>query len=290
MTELRWPCNGGLAALPPRTSHNRTVSSEPPKATVRPSGLNATLRTAPTSASMGAPCGRPSGTLHSRTVPSKLAEASVSPSGLKERPQTSFVWPTKRLAERLSALGIPQPQRAVEVGGGERAPVRAVGDRPDAVGAAAQDRLRPRAPSDLERLDHRARRFGARARPKRLEPEEERPLDVVVHVLARRRCESERCRRPRRAPSLASLHQSPDAQRREHGHERDQHAADPREPTDSRPAPCLLLVVATPLEDRFGEDVVEELVAGIAVARRWRRGSAAGCDRSRHGRACRARR
>ena len=60
------------------------------------------------------------------------------------------------------------------------------------------------------------------------------------------------------------------------GDEREQHAADPGEAPERRAAGALLLVAAAPLEDRLGEDVVEQLVArglassGGGIGRRMR--------------------
>ena len=71
--------------------------------------------------------------------------------------------------------------------------------------------------------------------------------------------------------------------------EQEQDAADSHEPTNRGAAALLLLVLATPFQRSVPEDVVEELVARVADARRAEAGSGEGCGRFRRGRACRAR-
>src|SRR5204862_521995 len=98
------------------TSHSRTVLSQPPVASVLPSGLNATACTAdvpPSTAATAPPSGPtathrtppapparvayslPAGTSQSWTALSPPAEASVLPSGLNARPLTSSACPAR---------------------------------------------------------------------------------------------------------------------------------------------------------------------------------------------------
>ena len=72
-------------------------------------------------------------------------------------------------------------------------------------------------------------------------------------------------------PGFAPLDERPGPEGCEHRRETEQHASHAREPAKDRPPSLLLLVLPAPLEDRLGEDVVEELVAGLSLAGRRRR-------------------
>ena len=90
-----------------------------------PSGLNATLFTAPVWPVSGAPTGWPVSAFHSRTVPSPLALASRCPSGLNATPSHRAGVAGERVAEGLAGVGVPQPHRAVVAGAGQPVPVGA---------------------------------------------------------------------------------------------------------------------------------------------------------------------
>ena len=81
----------------------------------------------------GAPSGWPLSASQSRTVLSSLAEARRLPSGLKATLVTPSSWPIERCAERLAALGIPEPHGLVLTRRGEALAVGAEGDAQHAV-------------------------------------------------------------------------------------------------------------------------------------------------------------
>ena len=89
----------------------------------RPSGLNATPRTAPAWPVRVRRCSPVAGS-HSRAVSSLLAVASRRPSGLNATPSTVLVVAGQG-AQLLAGGRVPQPRRLVAAGGGEQAPVRA---------------------------------------------------------------------------------------------------------------------------------------------------------------------
>ena len=78
-----------------------------------PSGLNATLCTAPVWPVSGAPTGWPVSASHTRTVLSPLPEAMRLPSGLNATLVTVSVWPVSGCADRLAGVGVPHPHRLV---------------------------------------------------------------------------------------------------------------------------------------------------------------------------------
>ncbi len=172
----------------------------------------------------------------------------------------------QRLAELLVRAAIPQTHRAIVVGGRKHAPVRAEGDASDRDRVPEQGHLRAGAPGGRERRDHGRPRLRARVCAVRLEPEEERDFRMAGQLVVSGRRERERGRRRRRVPGLAPLHERPDPKGADDRDKGEQSAADAREPPQRQPARTLLLVAASPLENRLGEDVVEELVADRGLA------------------------
>ena len=86
--------------------------------------LNATPNTLWSCCAAGAPIGCPVPASHNRTVPSTLAVARRRPSGLNATSITVLVVAIEGFADRLAAVGVPQPHRVVVAGRGEAVPVR----------------------------------------------------------------------------------------------------------------------------------------------------------------------
>ena len=100
-------------------SHTRTVLSPLPEAMRLPSGLNATLDTAPVCPVSGWPTGWPVAASQTRTVLSSLPEAIRLPSGLNATLRHRVGVPGERLADRLAGGRVPHPHRVVAAAGGD---------------------------------------------------------------------------------------------------------------------------------------------------------------------------
>ena len=70
------------------------------------------------------------------------------------------------------------------------------------------------------------------------------------------------------------MHERPEAEAADHRDEEQHSAPDAQDPAAQGAPPAVVVVLAPPLEDRLGEDVVVELVARRAVARHGRRHAA----------------
>ena len=208
-------------------------------------------------------------------MPSRLAEARRRAVGAeREAPDLVGVAEEQR-PERSALLRVPQPDPARERAGRKRPAVGAERDRPKArAEVAAQDRLGPGAARGGQGADHRVRRLRRLVGVIRREREEQRALDARAQPVPGGRGESDRGGRPGGAPRLAALDERPDAEGAEREREQQEPARDLCEPLDRGPAAPVMVVVATPLEDRLGEDVVEELVPGCAAAGRRGRDTA----------------
>jgi hypothetical protein len=139
-------------------------------------------------------------------------------------------------------------------------------DRPP---VADEERAHPRFSCRLKSNRHRASRLRCVDGPVRSEAEKQRQGEVRADERISGRCNGEPPRIQRSSISPLLLDNRPYADRGEDGDERDQDAAD----THDAQTVALLLMRTAPSEDRFGEDVVIELIR--------RRGSIvrARCDR-----------
>ena len=111
-------------------SQSRTVLSSEALASVLPSGLKATLKTAVLVSFQGADLSHRRAASQSRTVWSSEALASVLPSGLKATLQTWSLCPFKALIS-VAGDGVPESHGVVVGGAGEGFAVGAEGHAPD---------------------------------------------------------------------------------------------------------------------------------------------------------------
>ena len=109
-----------------------------------PSGLNATLHTAPVWPVSGWPTGWPVAASHTRTVLSPLPVTMRLPSGLNATLVTASVWPVSGWPMGWPVAGVPQPHRLVVAAGGDALAVGAERHADHRVGVAGQ-RLADRA-------------------------------------------------------------------------------------------------------------------------------------------------
>lgn len=115
------------------TFHGRAVLSRLALAGSRPSGLKATLRASPVWPARTAIWVRPA-TSHRRTV---LSSPSMAPFGLNATPVTESVWPV-RDNDLRAPHDVPQSDRVVHAGGGDRAPIRADREATDPAGVPVE--------------------------------------------------------------------------------------------------------------------------------------------------------
>ena len=144
-------------------SHSRTVLSSLPLASSRPSGLNATPRTAPVWPARVPRCSPLAGS-HSRTV-LVAAAAGQQPPVRAERHTEDGARVAGQGAAVLAAGRVPQPHRAVAAAAGQQPSVRAERHTEDGAGVAGQGAAVLAAGRVPQPHRRRRRRWPAAARP-----------------------------------------------------------------------------------------------------------------------------